>query len=115
MAKTLIVKLSDDIDGGDADETVRFGLDGKAYEIDLSAANAAKLRGALQPFIDRGRSSGAGGRTRVPRSAASPARRTLYAQLSDDEKARFRSWSNMATARRISDARIKGWVEAGKP
>ena len=40
MAKTLIVKLSDDIDGGDADETVRFGLDGKAYEIDLSATNA---------------------------------------------------------------------------
>ena len=51
----------------------------------------------------------------MPRSAASPAEKTLYAQLSDDEKARFRSWSNMATARRISDARIKSWVEAGKP
>ena len=115
MAKTLIVKLSDDIDGGDADETVRFGLDGKAYEIDLSAANAAKLRGALQPFIDRGRPTGAGSRARAPRSGSSSAQRTLYAQLSDDEKARFRAWSNMATARRISDARIKSWVEAGKP
>ena len=29
MAKTVIVKLTDDIDGGDADETVRFALDGK--------------------------------------------------------------------------------------
>jgi len=115
MAKTLIVKLSDDIDGGDADETVRFGLDGKAYEIDLSAANAAKLRGVLQPFMDKGRSAGSGGRARAPRAAFSPAQKTLYAQLSDEEKVRFRSWSNMATARRISDARIKGWVEAGKP
>ena len=115
MAKTLIVKLSDDIDGGDADETVRFALDGKGYEIDLSAANAAKLRGALQTFIDKARSSGAGGRARASRVATTPARKTLYAQLSDDEKARFRSWSNMATARRISDARIKSWVEAGKP
>ena len=114
MAKTLIVKLSDDIDGGDADETVRFGLDGKAYEIDLSATNAAKLRGALRPFIDKGRPS-VGGRARLPRSATSSAQRTLYAQLSDDEKSRFRAWSNMATARRISDARVKSWVEAGKP
>jgi len=113
MAKTLIVKLSDDIDGGDADETLRFGLDGKAYEIDLSAANAAKLRGVLQPFIDKGRPAGAS--ARVPRSAAAPAQKTLYAELSAEEKARFRSWSNMATARRISDARIKSWVEAGKP
>jgi len=115
MAKTLIVKLSDDLDGGDADETVRFALDGKGYEIDLSAANAAKLRDVLKPYIDKGRPSGAGGRARVPRAATAPARKTLYAQLSDDEKARFRSWSNMPTARRISDARVKGWVQAGKP
>ena len=47
--------------------------------------------------------------------SAVPAERSLYSQLSVDEKARFRAWANMATARRISDARIKGWVEAGKP
>ena len=55
MAKTVIVKLTDDIDGGDADETVFFGLDGKSYEIDVSTGNAAKLRGALEPFIDKAR------------------------------------------------------------
>jgi hypothetical protein len=116
MAKTLIVKLSDDIDGGDADETVRFALDGKVYEIDLSAANAAKLRGALKLYIDKGRAgSGSASRAGVPRSANSSAPKTLYAKLSDDEKARFRAWSNMATARRISDARVNNWVEAGKP
>jgi hypothetical protein len=35
--------------------------------------------------------------------------------LSSDEKARFRSWADMATARRISDSRVNSWVEAGKP
>ena len=31
----------------------------------------------------------------------------MYSQLKDDEKARFRAWANMATARRISDARVQ--------
>ena len=43
MAKTVIVKLVDDIDGSDADETVQFALDGKSYEVDLSTANASRL------------------------------------------------------------------------
>lgn len=115
MAKTVIVKLSDDLDGGDADETVRFSLDGRSYEIDLSVANAAKLRDALKPYIHKGRASDGGNRSRSPRSASSPAERTLYSRLSDDEKTRFRAWANMATARRISDARVNSWVAAGKP
>ncbi len=116
MAKTVIVKLTDDLDGGDADETVDFALDGKAYEIDVSAANAAKLRGALQPFIERARPRGGQGATRNARPARSaPAETTMYSRLKDDEKARFRAWANMATARRISDARVKSWVAAGKP
>lgn len=115
MAKTVIVKLTDDIDGGDADETVRFSLDGRSYEIDLSAANATKLRGALGPYVENARVDGGGGRSRSPRVSSVPAERTLYSQLSTDEKARFRTWANMATARRISDARVKSWVQAGKP
>jgi Lsr2 len=43
----------DDLDGGAADETVRFAYEGVAYEIDLSLANAARLRKALDPFVDR--------------------------------------------------------------
>ena len=54
MAKTVIVKLTDDIDGGDADETVQFALDGKSYEVDLSAANAANCESALSPTWKRG-------------------------------------------------------------
>ncbi|MGN6172881.1 MAG: Lsr2 dimerization domain-containing protein, partial [Streptosporangiaceae bacterium] len=39
MAQKVIVALEDDLDGGPADETVRFGIDGAAYEIDLSKKN----------------------------------------------------------------------------
>ncbi|WP_079169624.1 MULTISPECIES: Lsr2 family protein [unclassified Streptomyces] len=55
MAQRVVVTLSDDIDGGEAAETVRFGLDGKAYEIDLNEANAKKLRELLAPYMAVGR------------------------------------------------------------
>jgi len=118
MAKTVIVKLTDDIDGGDADETIRFSLDDRSYEIDVSASNAARLRDALKLFIDKGRpidGSGRAARSTRPRPRPSAAERTLYSQLEDDEKARFRAWADMATARRISDERVKSWIAAGRP
>ncbi|MDD9377359.1 Lsr2 family protein [Streptomyces sp. ZAF1911] len=55
MAQRVVVTISDDIDGGDASETVVFGLDGKSYEIDLNVANAKKLRKSLAPFVAAGR------------------------------------------------------------
>lgn len=58
MAQKVQVLLVDDIDGGEADETVTFGLDGKAYEIDLTTANADKLRAALEEFVKKGRRTG---------------------------------------------------------
>jgi hypothetical protein len=114
MAKTVIVKLTDDLDGGDADETVTFALDGRSYEIDLSSANANRLRDAVKPFVEKARPNNVGGGGfRAARPA--PAEKSMYSQLKDDEKARFRAWADMATARRISDARVKSWIEAGKP
>lgn len=114
MAKTVTVKLTDDLDGGDADETIQFALDGKSYEVDLSAANASKLRDVLKPYIENGRVGNAT-RARPPRPSGPPATDTLYSQLGEDEKTRFRTWANMPTARRISDARVKSWMTAGKP
>jgi hypothetical protein len=113
MAKTVIVRLTDDIDGGDADETVHFSLDGTSYEIDLSTANATRLREAIGPFVEKGRVSGGSSRSRAARS--SDADKTLYSQLQSDEKARLRAWADMPTARRISDERVKGWIAAGRP
>jgi hypothetical protein len=54
MARKTQVVLIDDIDGGKADETVKFALDGQAYEIDLSAAHAKELRDALEKFQEAG-------------------------------------------------------------
>jgi Lsr2 len=116
MAKTVIVKLTDDLDGGDADETVLFSLDGRSYEIDVNAVNAARLRDALKPFIEKARVRGARSNARPPRATRpAPAEPTMYSRLNEDEKARFRAWADMATARRISDARVKSWVAAGRP
>jgi hypothetical protein len=114
MAKTVIVKLTDDIDGGDADETVYFSLDGKTYEIDVNESNAAKVRDAFAPFIAKGRASG-GSRARTARPSGSSSEKTLFSQLNSEEKGRFRAWANMETARRISDTRVEGWVAAGRP
>lgn len=54
MARETITKLIDDLDGGEAHETVRFGLDGHSYEIDLSTKNATKLRNALAGYVESG-------------------------------------------------------------
>ena len=63
MAQKINVTLVDDIDGGDAAETVSFGLDGTSYEIDLNEANAAALREALSGYVGHARKS-TGGTTR---------------------------------------------------
>jgi len=94
---------------------VFFTLDGKSYEIDVNSANAARLRSAFKPFIEKGRLSGSSGRSRAVRPVASSSEKTLFSQLSSEEKLQFRTWANMATARRISDSRVNSWVAAGKP
>lgn len=58
MAQKVTVNLVDDLDGGQADETVEFALDGVAYQIDLSSDNAAELREALNSFVAHARRAG---------------------------------------------------------
>jgi hypothetical protein len=62
MAQKVEVHLEDDLDGGPADHTLTFALDGKDYEIDLSETNAEKLREALGPFVTAARKAPSGGR-----------------------------------------------------
>ncbi len=61
MARKVEVKLVDDIDGGVADETLKFSLDGTLYEIDLSSKHADKLRSSLEQYISKARTLGRGG------------------------------------------------------
>ncbi|MFC5909620.1 histone-like nucleoid-structuring protein Lsr2 [Streptacidiphilus monticola] len=72
MAQRVVVTLSDDIDGGEAEETVVFGLDGKSYEIDLSAENAEKLRAALAPYVQAGRKQGRAAKAAPKRTEVAP-------------------------------------------
>lgn len=74
MAQKIQVILIDDLDGGPADETVTFGLDGTSYEIDLSEENVAKLREAFAPWVGHARKLGrTQTRSRRPRAGSAPA------------------------------------------
>ena len=58
VAQKTTVQLVDDIDGSEAEETVRFAVDGTSYEIDLSAEHANALREVLAPYIVAAREAG---------------------------------------------------------
>jgi len=85
VAQKVQVLLVDDLDGGEADETVTFALDGKTYEIDLTTTNADKLRGLLEPYVKGGRRTGgraAGGRAK-----------TRAASGGSQDTAQIRAWA----------------------
>jgi hypothetical protein len=86
MATRTTVTFEDDLDGGKAEETVRFGLDGRAYELDLSGKNAAKLRKTLAAYMAAGR--------RVGRVSAGAATRTVgQSPDSTEDSAAVRQWA----------------------
>jgi hypothetical protein len=74
MAQITEVRLLDDLDGGEAAESVAFSLDGKSYEIDLSEKHAAALRDAFAPFVSSARRAGGSGASRQKMSTSTPAR-----------------------------------------
>jgi hypothetical protein len=92
MAKQVITLLTDDLDGGEADRTVEFGLDGVNYTIDLSEKNAGKLRKVLDPYLAVA--------TRVGRSGSADTRggrRGAVAgtgRASRDQNQAIREWAN---------------------
>lgn len=85
MAQKVNIILVDDLDGGSADENVKFGLDGVNYEIDLSAANAAELRSSLERFVGAARKA-SGGSGRPTRTKASGGGRS-------HDSAQIRQWA----------------------
>ena len=87
MAQKVQITLVDDLDGRPADETVSFALDGSAYEIDLSAANAERLREKLAKFVE----------------AATPVKTS---------KARLQSKAKPPTSERRQSQEIREWARA---
>lgn len=55
MAQRVNIELVDDIDGSEAVETVTFGLDGVAYEMDLNEKNAVRLRRTFDAYVSAAR------------------------------------------------------------
>jgi hypothetical protein len=89
MAQKIQVLLVDDLDGGVATETVSFGIDGGAYEIDLSAANAASLRSALADYVAHARRP-----NRAPRNTGAPVRPGRAPARADREQTQaIREWA----------------------
>ena len=94
MAQQVNVKLVDDVDGSDAAGTVSFAIDGRAYEIDLSEDNAARLRDSLASFVAAARKSGgaraaAGRRTQKMTERSGPRSQPL----DREQTAAIRAWA----------------------
>lgn len=103
MAQRVHVVLEDDIDGTEASETLKFGLDGTAYEIDLSVENAAKLRDALAPWVGHAR--------KVTRGRAS-AGRARRSEASADIRAWAKSQGMEVNSRGRVSAELREAYEA---
>jgi hypothetical protein len=90
MAQKVQVLLVDDIDGGEASETVSFALDGNNYEIDLSGKNASEMRDSFAKYVGAarkiGRSSSTSGRSGRRSGGTSTA-------MDRDQAAAIRSWA----------------------
>jgi hypothetical protein len=95
LAQKVQVVLVDDLDGGTADETVSFSLDGVAYEIDLTTENAAKLRDQFAVYVGSARRVGgraARGRSRGGRSGSADGGGRSGSRRSG-ESAEIREWA----------------------
>jgi hypothetical protein len=85
MAQKVQTLFIDDLDGSEADGTVRFGLDGSEYEIDLNTEHAQHLRDALAPYVSAARRAGGGSR--------GPARSGRKSPKSGPDSTEVREWA----------------------
>ena len=85
MAQKVQTIFIDDLDASPAEGTVRFGLDGTDYEIDLNAEHAQQLRDTLARYVNAAR--------RIGGSARRPSRSGRRAQSSGLNTTEVREWA----------------------
>jgi len=85
VAQKIQTLFIDDLDGSTAEGTVRFGLDGTEYEIDLNAGHAKELRDALARYVDAAR--------RVSGSARKPTRGSRRGTAGGLNTTEVREWA----------------------
>ena len=103
MAQKVNIVLVDDLDGSEADETVKFGLDGADYEIDLTSEHAEELREKLAAYVGHARKAEGSGRRRPAAKAASAASGPSAAEVR--EWARENGWEVPDRGRVAADVR----------
>ena len=92
MAQKVTVTLVDDLDGGQADETVEFALDGVSYQIDLSNDNASELRDALSGYVSSARRAG-GRKKSGPRPSSSGRSSSGSTSADREQNQAIREWA----------------------
>jgi Lsr2 len=85
MAQKVQTLFIDDLDGSQADGTVRFGLDGTDYEIDLNTEHAQQLREALARYVGAAR--------RISGSSRRPSRTERRPQANGLNTTEVREWA----------------------
>lgn len=113
MAQKVQVHLVDDLNGEEAHETVRFGLDGTEYEIDLTGDNANNLRSALGEYVDKARKANTGNR----KSQGGQKSATPGSGRSKEETQAIRQWAqdnghNPSARGRITQSIIDAYNQA---
>jgi hypothetical protein len=81
MAQRTLVTLIDDIDGGEADETIEFSFRGQTYEIDLAKDHIEDMAEFLGPYIEAGRKVSGGVARRGFKPARSAGRKGELAEI----------------------------------
>ena len=85
MAQKVQTLLVDDLDGSDAETTVRFGLESSQYEIDLNAVHAKELRDSLAPYVE--------GARRISGTARQTVQRRRGASADEADSTEIRDWA----------------------
>lgn len=102
MASKTIVELVDDITGEPATESVRFGLDGIDYTIDLSEDNANELRERLAAFIESAQRVKGGKAAKSTVTRTGEKRSTSRAALGREQNQAIREWAR-AQGEKVSE------------
>lgn len=105
--RRIIIETHSDLSDEEGAETLRFGLEGKQYEIDLTETEAQSLKEALKPYVEAGR-------------RPSKAARGVKTAVQNPETARARAWAQsegygLGARGRINQHIWDAWAAAGKP
>jgi hypothetical protein len=102
-----------------ATDRLRFGWQGRDFLLLVCDRHVEPIRNELQRLAELATPDpGSRRAASVAPRATAPTHsgpKTLFSELTNEEKERFRIWAEMPTARRIADARVAAWTAAGKP